>query len=794
MASCSVDPHHAALKAARNTIVAAMWYNVGIQNKEVTGNKYWKVNGKHRKLINDIKNIFTHEECIEILFLSEFGQMGDCIDVDLLKAHSEALYQGMAKYGRTLPDIRYPNTKELFEAILMELNLPHIYVEANPPYVALIDSRAWHTIECSTKKNLCDDRKACVQHIVLQHNVSNACIRCFNAHIPTSVATAQQVPKKTKIIKSMCAAAATPRPKASWGVTRSGVPQPTAPMPWIIGGDCNVDKGNMQYFCQDYIKGEDHCMCLSGWPEMESHNAQKADHAICQGIDIEVVKSWIGKHMPPCASDAHDAVVVKGVLQGTSSETWLSGDLGKPVTDPVLLPVAAMACSGDPPAMACSGDPHPAAQTQNNCGNGDDRKDTEIAIQQQLLNEGGIGCEMSMGEHVVQAVAEHAGHHVQVGCSDDPHHAASTAPQSTSTQYLAHRKAPRGRSWNSDSSDDPHPAASTATQTISMQHAYETTAESLVRTDADSNEMPPTLERSLNTDAGIQSTAMEDHVQAEIQQFVEKISATALEENDFPAASQLAAQHLMQMLFSTKDGQYSKTREQVVKAMAEPIRRRQDCINKHANHHGLDNSNSYSVIEWKYWLTEQPLQTNMMNDAIRQWKYEFPMKDSKRIQIHELFKENTRLSKKNARSEWKGAWKAHLHQEHISSHLATAFLCFPASTVDSLLLAWKSHMHSPEHKREQERSRKIDTEDFNRVCKKSYEVYAKIRVQNLRHQLKLLKRPNADLNKADKIKKELQTWTQRHGYGKLPDTAQVLKPQRFTDAVWRSYCASDSPD
>jgi hypothetical protein len=46
-----------------------------------------------------------------------------------------------ARGGVTQPTVQYTNTQELFEALLEEIGIRHIYVEANPPYVALIDGR-----------------------------------------------------------------------------------------------------------------------------------------------------------------------------------------------------------------------------------------------------------------------------------------------------------------------------------------------------------------------------------------------------------------------------------------------------------------------------------------------------------------------------------------------------------------------------------------------------------------------------------------------------------------------------
>ena len=85
-----------------------------------------------------------------------------------------------------------------------------------------------------------------------------------------------------------------------------------ARMPWLIAGDVNADKGTMMRWCQPYVQPNVNCISESGWPLDDK--AQKADFALSQGIALQHVKSWLGWHSQPCASDAHDAVVVWGSL------------------------------------------------------------------------------------------------------------------------------------------------------------------------------------------------------------------------------------------------------------------------------------------------------------------------------------------------------------------------------------------------------------------------------------------------------------------------------------------------
>ena len=125
----SVDAHHAG-HAFTDTTLALMSYNIGIQNNEVHSGKHWTQ--KYKKLRNDVESAFTNTEAgIQVLLISEFGNMFDSIDRILA-------------CGVTQPTGRKVKcTRELFEDSLANINLPHIHVVADPPYVALIDSECW---------------------------------------------------------------------------------------------------------------------------------------------------------------------------------------------------------------------------------------------------------------------------------------------------------------------------------------------------------------------------------------------------------------------------------------------------------------------------------------------------------------------------------------------------------------------------------------------------------------------------------------------------------------------------
>ena len=222
-ASGSVDAHHA---ADDGTTLALMSYNIGIQNAEIREGKNWT--NKYRKLREDVKSAFTHEAGIQVLLLSEFGNMFESID--------KVLAKGVTQPTRS----RVHCTQELFEDLLADIDLSHIHVLADPPYVALIDSQCWLLQHREVLQKLCTNHDIKVQHLILAHVNTSETFRCFNAHIPTSFGTAT---RKRDCVKQMCDIA-----------TDSAVGQRTACMPWIVAGDLNVDLGTMSRWCMPFIE------------------------------------------------------------------------------------------------------------------------------------------------------------------------------------------------------------------------------------------------------------------------------------------------------------------------------------------------------------------------------------------------------------------------------------------------------------------------------------------------------------------------------------------------------------
>ena len=200
-ADICVDSHHAADISSDNTTVALMSYNVGIQNKEVRSNGWAKSAGTRLKLKSDIEKIFRNQHGIQTALLCEIGRMWD------------KLSSGGS----------HPTAQEIFEGIIAELGLTHIQVNADEPYVALIDTRCWSVRYCLLIGDLCDKKEVVVQHLILEHVETGAPFRCFNGHMPTSLTTPK---RRENSVLRLC--------KLATKDLRSGVPQPTASMPWLL--------------------------------------------------------------------------------------------------------------------------------------------------------------------------------------------------------------------------------------------------------------------------------------------------------------------------------------------------------------------------------------------------------------------------------------------------------------------------------------------------------------------------------------------------------------------------------
>ncbi len=71
----SVGSHHTG-----DTVVAMAYYNLGVQNMQVTGKNWNKKGGTAQLIAKDIEAIFSAKHGIEVVLLSGFGNMYDSID------------------------------------------------------------------------------------------------------------------------------------------------------------------------------------------------------------------------------------------------------------------------------------------------------------------------------------------------------------------------------------------------------------------------------------------------------------------------------------------------------------------------------------------------------------------------------------------------------------------------------------------------------------------------------------------------------------------------------------------
>ena len=106
---------------ADDSVFAFAFYNVGIPNSELLGQKWnSKSSQKKRKLRADIQSAFEAEYGIQALFICEFGGMDPNIDEEVT---------GL--------------TKDVFEELLRDIEFEHLVIEALPPYVAIVDPEYW---------------------------------------------------------------------------------------------------------------------------------------------------------------------------------------------------------------------------------------------------------------------------------------------------------------------------------------------------------------------------------------------------------------------------------------------------------------------------------------------------------------------------------------------------------------------------------------------------------------------------------------------------------------------------
>ena len=299
---------------ADDSVFAFAFYNVGIPNSELLGQK-WKSKSsqKKRKLRADIQSAFEAEYGIQALFICEFGGMDPNIDEEVT---------GL--------------TKDVFEELLRDIEFEHLVIEALPPYVAIVDPEYWQVRSVVKCDNLCTSQSHFAMRVVLQHTQSRARVGVANCHIPTSITTTES--KKATIIDALCTQLA----------TLDSLPS------WIIGGDFNLKESVVKKTCHPYLEPQVPSISRSG---ADMRFERKADFAVARGINLKEVRSWVGYSFPPHASDAHNMVPVIGTLRH-SEPTGAAADASDRSLSaaPEVVPTVASAAGSDRSHVASDDD------------------------------------------------------------------------------------------------------------------------------------------------------------------------------------------------------------------------------------------------------------------------------------------------------------------------------------------------------------------------------------------------------------------------------------------------------
>jgi hypothetical protein len=287
-------------------------------------------------------------------------------------------------------------------------------------------------------------------------------------------------------------------------------------------------------------------------------------------------------------------------------------------------------------------------------------------------------------------------------------------------------------------------------------------------------------------------------VQANIERVIVGISSSAMADNgtllhgDSPDTSRsvtprrrYAAQQLLEMFYTNEGGYAFRPQRELLQMMSIPIQVREDMVVRIANYR----EGAYTVEQLLDRYNNEPLPEVDFEWALAQWKQEFPMNANTRRRIATCRDENTRESKKRARTLTNGAFKAFLQQDCMNTQLALALLKHPTAMVNTLLELWAQYMESDEYLKEKVRAQEADE---NNLAEKNRLLDLKIRVHRLRHQVRLARslhrNPNAITDKNRKVyeewrsgelSEELDLLTRDHGYGKLQATGEMLESSGF---------------
>jgi len=218
-------------------------------------------------------------------------------------------------------------------------------------------------------------------------------------------------------------------------------------------------------------------------------------------------------------------------------------------------------------------------------------------------------------------------------------------------------------------------------------------------------------------------------VAQEVTQLVEKIEETASAAETSEQRSvhdppiQQAAQNLMTHIYF--NDAIVRDPEQVVAALAEPIRRRRDYVTRLAQSRGVAQPTAardgYTQTEWIDWYEQNPLTEYDFKKCLDEWKNDVQLhpKTCAKIAKNEEEEGNRRDKKRKLREYKRGAFKAEVRNTCLSFQLALGLLQHPPGSIHTLLEHWRQYMNSAGYQAEKERSRKVDESDESDVARKA---------------------------------------------------------------------------
>jgi acetone carboxylase gamma subunit len=542
-------------------VVAIAYYNLGVQNLQVTG-KHWNKKGGAAQLIaKDIEAIFSAKHGIEVVLLSEFGNMYDSIDKSWRQS-SVGPHHAASN-----------STVSFFEALLKDLKLDDIAVHALAPYVALVNSEVWKVEKCEALFRLCSKPENFAMHLLMKHKVSGVVVRAMNCHIPTKFATKE---RKRETVTKLCTVC------TDVDYTNMAHPTPC----WVIGGDLNVDEGTLKHWCQVFVKPHVPCVSTSAG---NMSLARKSDIAISQGIDLDAIPSWVGYDMDSHASDAHNMVAVMGVIKSSGSSHSAAKAQAK---------AASSSSAGSYLAAA-------------RIGSASGEKPVSVA-------EIEAASSSSDGLHLAAAVA--VSKPVSFASAESTVSFAEAPARSTETAItMSTTAAPAAAAPGAARAATAAAAAAATTLLAAAAAAAAATAAAPAPAPAPAPTPPPPTtvsdcSRLADTRAGSTSAQTEQQDEADwgvADDFLETLSGHADNEDS-------AAQELLNIIFSCKDSRAIKSKQEVLDLVAEPVRRREAYIHKLAVIRGVPQpaAGQYTMQQWKWWLSSRPPDKEDMEGAV----------------------------------------------------------------------------------------------------------------------------------------------------------------------------------